>query len=620
MKNYYKDKATGLAVRIKSLKGRAHGFVMGEIVSFLSVVACVVFITVTDSANLRMLELGLSVLFLAVYVVIRQRDAKNDEHIQQLEDLKQVYDNELRAMDGDFSCFDDGQRYADPHHAYTYDLDIFGRDGLYQRMNRMVTTGGCDALAERLCSLDGRHDSSEHQDGMDQYDEAYRRWIRILAENEKFRSEFISYGVRQKIDTEVIREALHMAGDAKVNHLFAHPAMLGLAIVDLVAFFVSIVLAAMGKVNGMLPIWWGILQFFGVYLLCSGTLKEVHKVVNKLHGQVKQFSKVVELVKNLLSHHSVGRAAAFSNDHPELFSTSNNVFRRLTELLDGLDKRGNILGLFVVNTFALYDFFLVRKFLKWSRDDVQTFEAWIDRIIQIDQEVTIATFLYNHPNTCWPEIIADEGVAYEAKGLYHPILGDTAVRNDFRIDDRHFYIITGANMAGKSTFLRSVGVNYILAMTGMPVFATSLCTSKFKLFSSMRTTDDLAHGISYFNAELLRLKQLLAYCRKNDHTLIILDEILKGTNSLDKLNGSRLFLEHISRLPVSGIVATHDLELSKMEGDRYHNYCFEIELGANVTYSYRITPGVARNQNATFLLDRMLNDDTTAATKGLSHD
>ena len=186
MQNYYKDKATGLAVRIKSLKGRAHGFVMGEIVSFLSAVACVVFITVTDSVNLRMLELGLSVLFLAVYIVIRQRDAKNDEHIQQLEDLKQVYDNELRAVDGNFSCFDDGQRYADPHHAYTYDLDIFGRDGLYQRMNRMMTTGGCDALAERLSSLDGRHDSPEHQDGMDQYDETYRRWIRILTKSEKF--------------------------------------------------------------------------------------------------------------------------------------------------------------------------------------------------------------------------------------------------------------------------------------------------------------------------------------------------------------------------------------------------------------------------------------------------
>lgn len=583
MRNYYKEKAAGLAVRIKSFKGRARGFVTGEIISFLSAVAGVVFITMTDSAGLRMSGLVLSVLCLAAYVVIRQLDAKNDMHIQRLEDLKRVYDNELRAKDGDFSCFDDGQRYADPHHAYTYDLDIFGQDGLYQRMNRMVTTGGCDALAERLSSLDGRGDTHGLQDGVGRYGEDYRRWIRVLAKDEKFRSEFIAYGVRQKIDTEHIRKALHRAGDVKVGRFFAGSAMLGLAIADLAAFFVSIVLAATGRVNGMLPVWWGIFQFFGVCLLCAGTLKEVNKVVSNLHGQVKQFAKVVMLVKERLPGHPVGGAIAHSSERPGMLSTSDNVFRRLTELLDGLDKRGNILGLFVVNTFGLYDFFLVRKFFRWSTGDVQTFEAWIDRIIQIDQEVTIATFLYNHPNTCWPEITAGGGVTYEAAGLYHPFLGETAVCNDFRIDDRHFYIITGANMAGKSTFLRSVGVNYILAMTGMPVFATSMRTSGFKLFSSMRTTDDLAHGISYFNAELLRLKQLLAYCKKNDHTLIILDEILKGTNSLDKLNGSRLFLEHISRLAVSGIIATHDLELSKMEGERYHNYCFEIELGANVT-------------------------------------
>lgn len=164
-------------------------------------------------------------------------------------------------------------------------------------------------------------------------------------------------------------------------------------------------------------------------------------------------------------------------------------------------------------------------------------------------------------------------------------------------------------MAGKSTFLRTLGINYVLGMNGMPVFADSLRISRFALFSSMRTTDDLTHGISYFNAELLRLQQLMAFCQCHPHTLIILDEILKGTNSLDKLNGSRLFLQTIQKLPVSGIIATHDLELSKMADEypaTFHNYCFEIELGTDVTYSYRITPGVARNQNATFLLNNIL--------------
>ena len=166
-------------------------------------------------------------------------------------------------------------------------------------------------------------------------------------------------------------------------------------------------------------------------------------------------------------------------------------------------------------------------------------------------------------------------------------------------------------MAGKSTFLRAVGVNYVLAMNGLPVFAESLSVSMFNLFSSMRTTDDVSRGISYFNAELLRLGSLIDCCKKARHSLIILDEILKGTNSLDKLNGSRLFLEKISSLPVTGIIATHDLELSKMENkypERFNNYCFEIQLAENITYTYKITAGVARNQNATYLLGKMLEN------------
>ena len=162
--------------------------------------------------------------------------------------------------------------------------------------------------------------------------------------------------------------------------------------------------------------------------------------------------------------------------------------------------------------------------------------------------------------------------------------------NDFTLTDSHYYIVTGANMAGKSTFLRSLGVNYILAMCGMPVFASRLRVSVFSLFSSMRTSDDLAHGISYFNAELLRLKQLIATCRENRHTLIILDEIL----------------------------ATHDLELSKMSDEhpaRFHNYCFEIALTDHVTYSYKITPGVARNQNATYLLRGLLRMECISSVK-----
>lgn len=598
---FYTSRSGEIAAQIARRRGRSRGYVAGEIASFLAMAACLAAITLTEEGMLRWAWGLMAAVCLVGYIVVRQRDACNDSATARLEDLKQTYDHELCALKGDFSCFDDGQRYVDPHHAYTFDLDVFGKDSLYQRMARLVTTGGSDALARRLGSLDrpeiaaGKtaEEASEGGDAsavsvpIEVDDVRYRERIDRLADDEAWRSEFMAYGVSQKIDTDAIIRALDAARAVPCPRWFGNRAVWLLAVVDIVAFVSAVVLAIADQVNGMLPLWWGMLQFFMVYAACSRTLREVSKAVGTLNSQLKQLVGVI---------HHLRRASIPS-------------FDRLQRLLDGLDRRGNIMGLMLIDTFALYDFFLVRRFLCWVAGDADEVGEWISRVITADQDVTIATWRYNHPQTTWAEVHDGDGVTVEARGLYHPFLGDTAIRNDFTIDDRNFYIVTGANMAGKSTFLRSVGVNYIMAMTGIPVFADHLSVSRFCLFSSMRTTDDLAHGISYFNAELLRLQQLMTYCRRRRHTLIILDEILKGTNSLDKLNGSRLFLQTISQMPVSGIIATHDLELSKMEGARFHNYCFEIALGTDVTYSYKITPGVAQNQNATFLLKKMIEQN-----------
>jgi DNA mismatch repair ATPase MutS len=273
----------------------------------------------------------------------------------------------------------------------------------------------------------------------------------------------------------------------------------------------------------------------------------------------------------------------------------------------------------------LSDFFIVRRYLKWQQNYMANIEDWIDAVSHFDALVSMATFRFNEPDSRDAEIVdveqspsAFNKVVYQARGLYHPFLGAKAVRNDFNVEDRHYYIVTGANMAGKSTFLRALGINCVLAFSGMPVFAETLQISCFTLFSSMRTTDNLNQGISYFNAELLRLKQLIAYCKEHRSTFIILDEILKGTNSLDKLNGSRLFLEYISSLPVTGVVATHDLELSRLSEerpDRFSNYCFEIQLSDKINYTYKISDGVACNQNATYLLKNILEDEFLHETK-----
>lgn len=582
---FYTEKERQLADEIAQLKQKSRLFVAGQIVFFLLFLAFLVLYTLVSWG---VLPLVLSAVSLLLYALVRLMDVKNDAQVHRFSNLQKVYLHELSYLKGDFSCFDDGERYADAHHPFTFDLDVFGKDSLFQRINRTVTTGGSDWLAAQLSSVANR---SARADAVDE-----------LATMEPWRATFMALGADGRIDSALIRQALQEIKSLQIPTFAAKRWTFVLAWLLIVGLFTAVGTSVAGLVSAQLPLWWGILHFFGVFFVCSGACRVISKVVDKLHAQLQVYVKLIRQVSETTAFTTPQNSAIV-----DVLQGARQSFDQLNDILSGLDRRGNILGLFLMDALFLSDYFLVRRFLRWQRQYIGQVPVWIDAISEMDGLVSMATFRYNEPQAGRAEVIASEEMVYEAVGLYHPFLGAKAVRNDFTLQHRHYYIITGANMAGKSTFLRALGINYILAMNGMPVFATSLRVSAYSLFSSMRTTDDLAHGISYFNAELLRLKQLLTACRHNAQTLIILDEILKGTNSADKLNGSRLFLQAVSALPVTGVIATHDLELSKMEGERFHNYCFEIALGQDVTYSYKITPGVARNQNATFLLREILS-------------
>ena len=582
---FYTEKERHLADEIAQLKQKSRLFVAGQIVFFLLFLAFLVLYTLVSWGAL---PLVLSAVSLALYALVRLMDVKNDEQVHRFSSLRKVYLHELSYLKGDFSCFDDGEQYVDAHHPFTFDLDVFGPESLFQRINRTVTTGGSDWLAAQLSSVVNR---SARADAVDE-----------LASMEPWRATFMALGADGSIDSALIRQALQEIKSLQIPTFAAKRWTFVLAWLLIIGLFAAVGASVAGLVSAQLPLWWGILHFFGVFFVCSGACRVISKAVDKLHEQLQVYVELIRQVSETTTFTTPQNAAIVN-----VLQGARQSFDQLNDILNGLDRRGNILGLFLMDALFLSDYFLVRRFLRWQRQYLGQVPVWIDAISEIDGLVSMATFRYNEPQAGRAEVVASEEMVYEAVGLYHPFLGAKAVRNDFTLQHRHYYIITGANMAGKSTFLRALGINYILAMNGMPVFATSLRVSAYSLFSSMRTTDDLAHGISYFNAELLRLKQLLTACQHNSQTLIILDEILKGTNSADKLNGSRLFLQAVSALPVTGVIATHDLELSKMEGERFHNYCFEIALGQDVTYSYKITRGVARNQNATFLLREILS-------------
>jgi ABC-type multidrug transport system fused ATPase/permease subunit len=643
IKQSYHDSATAIGEEIRKLRGRGREFVTGEIASFLGIVAFIALITISDSDWMKIIEGVMAAMMVVCYIVIRNKDTKNSRLIMEKEQLQRAYQHEEAALGGDFSAFDDGERYIDPHHPFTYDMDIFGKESLYQRINRTVTTLGADRLAESLSRVD-MHKSAEETN-------EYHDAINTLATDDlsEWRMRFISCGVDAKIDTSAILQSLPKLQEITIPHFLSGRGIKIVASLLTIGILASIIAAIYRLVNPMLPIVWIFVNFFLVAGMAGKYLKQMLTVGNKLRNEMQPLMRVVKLANRI----EPGQSIIIKKDVAHLQEAINS-FEILTNIVETLILRTSDAYKFFADAFCLRGFFLVNKFSRWRSMATSNLTEWIGAVSELDTLVSMAQMRYDHPEAGSATIINneknEEPIYYEAKGLWHPFLGAKAVRNDFDIRDGNFYIVTGANMAGKSTFLRALGVNYILAMNGMPVFAESLTVSRFKLFSSMRTSDDLSHGISYFNAELLRLKQLLKYIDPSplpspsgrgesptydtqthtplgrytlpegegrggvgpsfSHTLLILDEILKGTNSLDKLNGSRMFLRAITDKPVAGVIATHDLELAKMEQEspQFHNWCFEIALGTDVTYPYKITPGVAKNQNATYLLSRILSN------------
>ena len=652
IKENYQQYVSRYAAEVTALKRKNTGFITGELLAFGGILAFLVCYFALDGDTQNYL-MG-AALCLIAYLGIRRLDDKNKEKIEHLSALLKVYQDEIKALEGDFSPFETGDSYQNPQHSYSFDLDVFGKSSLFNRICRTITSGGSEALAKNLTwetplsleDIKRRRDLQKELAG-EGYAEKEPAGEELAGEGENWRMEFLALGEKnrsqtadgkmKKIDSAAVVDAMQKVSKMEVPAWFGSPVSLVIGWLLIIGVIGSVILSICDMVSVDFALWWVLVQYMVVFFVCKQTLDKIDSNGGKLRHHLIAYAQILQLINRRNFHSESGK------EMQESLADALPSFAQLEKILKGYDRRGNFLGLFFTDAFMLSDFFLVRSFLKWKNTYMVKMEEWMHIISEMDAMVSMADFRYNHPEAEEAEFVSGSPeadiesvvsenagigspeIVFEGKNLYHPFLGAKAVKNDFTIKDDNYYIITGANMAGKSTFLRSLGVNYILAMAGMPVFADQLKISRFRLFSSMRTTDDLTHGISYFNAELIRLEELLKFCRESAEgkcckesgednkeplrTLIILDEILKGTNSLDKLNGSRKFLEAISKQPVSGIIATHDLELSKMENDafgKFHNYCFEIDLGTDVTYTYKIQKGVARNQNATFLLNKIL--------------
>mgnify|MGYP001536355991 FL=1 len=480
IKENYQKYANQYASELTALKRKNTGFITGELLAFGGILSFLICYFACDG-DTRHFLLG-AVLCLAVYFIIRRIDDRHKEKIEQLAALLKVYQNEIKAWEGDFSPFETGGQYLNPQHSYAFDLDVFGKDSLFNRICRTITSGGSDRLAANLT----------RETPLSLKEIRKRAELQKEIADPDWRMDFLALGERncKKIDSAAVAEAMQKVSQMEVPGWFGSPISLVLGWLAIIGIIGSVVLSICSVISINIPLWWVMLQYMVVFFVCKQTLDKIDSNGGKLRHQLIAYSQILRLIAQRNFQSQLGR------EMQESLADALPSFAQLEKILKGYDRRGNFLGLFFTDAFMLSDFFLVRSFLKWKNTYMVKMEEWMNVISEMDTMVSMADFRYNHPEANEPELQELPEIIFEGKNLYHPFLGAKAVKNDFTVKDGNYYIITGANMAGKSTFLRSLGVNYILAMAGMPVFADHLKISRFRMFSSMRTTDDLTHGIS----------------------------------------------------------------------------------------------------------------------------
>lgn len=586
----YKEKMRSLADRERKLRRMSRVYVYAKLVAF-AITAWLVYCHFSYS---QPAALWLAAVCFAAYITVCVADNRLRHRIDRLMRMVKVCADELAYLNGDFSPFADGAEYTDTTHEYSYDLDIFGSDSLFNRICRTVTRSGADRLAYMLT----------HPAESDETIVAQRDAISELKDMADWRIRFLSnmqiYGngitCRQEPTCGTFRRIIINSSLPWITRALAS---------------LTFVLG----VFGMLP-WGCFFMVFTVQLFLAGCLSGVMKKtvtdVERLHNECVEYLSVLDDIHNATfsSVLLVRIKAALFGKEP----SCDEAFRSLEQILKMFDWRNNVIIYILFNGAMLFDAMLVRRFTAWNTTYSCHLEQWIKCVAGIDALVSLATYAYNNPYNTLAEILpSDSDLLIDATDVYHPFLSpDTAVANSITLKKNNVAIITGANMAGKSTFLRTLGVAYVLACNGVPVCAGSFRFSIASLFSGMRTADNLSGGISYFKAEILRLRRLVRHVKSHTFTFVILDEILKGTNSQDKLNGSVSFLREMSRYPIAAVIATHDIELARLETeapDIYHNYCFEIERGEDIKYTYKLHNGVVRNLNASYLLAMMMHEE-----------
>lgn len=509
------------------------------------------------------------------------------------------YDAFIKRINGEWTGFSDtGAEFVKPEHPFSADLNIFGPKSLFQLLNLTHTFKGRERLAKLLGEPDKSKPAIEQRQGA----------VEELSHKLDFIEELCLRGLmdgRPAKDPAALIENINQ--EYSVPAFLYHRALtFGLPLVTLLSACLAgaarpwlyyVMLA--GLVLQLLLFAWSFKAVFPIL----GTVLQYRKELNA-------YEQLIDLIEGETFHQPYLKElqARLVNEH----SSAGSEIKRLAILSDYVDFKNSPLIHFMLNALFLWDLHLYRSFDSWKMRNAKSIESWLSVLGEFEALSSLAALPMITPVTSYPKIL-EKGPWFEARALGHPFIHYAKrVANDVTI--KGVGIITGSNMSGKTTLLRTVGINLVLAYAGAPVCAQSMSASLMSLYTSMRNNDDLSEGISTFYAELLRIKQIVSFSREGREMIFLTDEIFKGTNSKDRVDGAKIVLKGLNKPWAIGLISTHDYELCDLEKEdtrRFTNHHFtESYVNQQLYFDYKLHEGRCRTSNARFLMKLVGLDET----------
>lgn len=537
-------------------------------------------------------SIGVFVISLTIFIYLILEHSKEVNKRNYSIALKEINEKALKRLNGEWKDFeDDGSEFKDKQHSYSDDLDMFGKCSLFQWINSSKTFMGREILKNRLTQpLSSSVDIQMTQQSLHE-----------LAINLEWRQQFEAEGMvipSQSIDPK----ELYKWGKDR-NDLYTKPWLILFArllpcltlILITLTYFTSLI-------DYKLPYFIVLFQIITLFIGAkkrSETFSSIYKYKKNIIVYLRLLSSIAD--KDFKSDYLRQLKSDLVTNEDEGAVTA---IKKLSSIYDKISDRQN--GFFIIfNILFLWDYQCMIEFEKWRINSGKNLKKWFDVIGQFEALSSISNIIYDNPQWAVP-LIKEENFILKAQSLGHPLLGDKKVCNNITIKNvKNILLITGSNMSGKSTFLRTIGINLILSYIGATVCAEKFECSLMKVFTCMRTSDNLENNISSFYAEILRIKMIVEKVRTNKKVFFLLDELFKGTNSTDRHDGAKALIKQLGEQGASGLISTHDLELCNLENEysRIKNYHFqEYYVDNELKFDYKLREGVSTTKNGLYLI------------------